>query len=354
MDQPNRAGTTGPVMRRRARPEALDLSEMALTRTRMLSPELTLPLVIEPAMDNVDLVSWARDNAEHLDKELLKHGAILFRGFETSIDVFEAVAGAVSKELFREYGDLPPEQGKDSVYHSTPYPEAEMIDFHNESSHLTSWPEKQFFMCVQPSEEGGMTPIVDCRRVYQLLSPSLRDKFHSKGLKYVRNFIPKLDVPWQTFFRTEDRAEVEAKCRAAGTAFTWKDGNRLKVESWAPGVITHPRTGELVFFNQVRLHHVSCIPAAYRESTLRMFAEDDLPRNVLFGDGTPITDEEVQQIGDALEKALVETPWHKGDIMMLNNMLVAHARRPFKGKRKIVVAMADIWKTEDVRSRPEA
>jgi len=354
MDQSKRAGSTGPVKGWRARPQAVDLSELTLTKTRTLSPELTYPLVIEPAVRNVDLVAWARENADYLDKELLKRGAILFRGFETNIDVFESVAGAVSKELFREYGDLPPEQGKDAVYHSTPYPENEMIDFHNESSHLTSWPEKQFFMCVQPSEEGGMTPIVDCREVYRLLSPELRDKFHRKGLKYVRNFIPKLDVAWQSFFRTEDRAEVEAKCRATNTELTWKDGDRLKVASYAPGVITHPRTGELVFFNQVRLHHVACLPAAYRESTQRMFAEDDLPRNVLFGDGTPITEDEIAEVGRAFDKALVETPWEKGDIMMLNNMIVAHARRPFKGKRKIVVAMADIWKTEDVRSRPEA
>ena len=353
MNDSKRAGTPGPSLRR-ARPQALAFSEIVLTKTRMLSPELSLPLVIEPALDNVDLVAWARDNSAYLDGELLKHGALLLRGFQTDLEVFEAVAGAVSKELFRDYGDLPQEQGKDAVYHSTPYPENEMIDFHNESSHLRSWPEKQFFMCMQVSEHGGVTPIVDCREVYRLLSPELRDKFHTRGLKYVRNFIPKLDVSWQQFFRTEDRAEVEAKCRETGTDFKWKDGDRLKIESWAPGVITHPRTGELVFFNQVRLHHVSCLPAAYRESTLSMFAEDDLPRNVVFGDGTPITDDEIAQVGLAFEKAVVDAPWQKGDIMMLNNMLVAHGRRPFKGKRKIVVAMADMWKVEDVQSRPTA
>jgi alpha-ketoglutarate-dependent taurine dioxygenase len=353
MNDSKRAGTPE-LLRRRARPQALAFSEMVLTKTRTLAPELTMPLVIEPAIDNVDLVAWARENSEYLDRELLKRGALLFRGFETDLDVFEGLAGAVSKELFRDYGDLPQEQGKDAVYHSTPYPENEMIDFHNESSHLRSWPEKQFFMCMHVSAEGGVTPIADCREVYRLLSPELRDKFHSKGLKYVRNFIPKLDVSWQAFFRTENRAEVEAKCRETGTDFKWKDGDRLKIESWAPGVITHPRTGELVFFNQVRLHHVSCLPAAYRESTLSMFAPDDLPRNVVFGDGTPITDDEIAQVGAAFDKAVVDAPWQQGDIMMLNNMLVAHGRRPFKGKRKIVVAMADMWRTEDVRSRPEA
>lgn len=345
---------SGPRMRRRGRAQALDISEMSLTKTSYLSPELTYPLVIEPAVDGVDLEDWARDNAEYLDKELLKHGAVLFRGFETNLRVFEGAAGAVSKDLIRDYGDLPQEKDTDGVYHSTPYPEDEMIDFHNESSHMTSWPEKQFFMCVKPSEEGGTTPIADCRTVYELLRPELRQKFHEKGLRYSRNFIPNLDVPWHVFYRTEDKAVVEQKVAEAGGTCTWKDNGMLLVENEAPGVITHPRTGDLVFFNQVRLHHVSCLPEAYRESTLSMFSEGDLPRNVTFGDGTPITDEEMAEVGKAFDDALIEFPWQQGDLLMLNNMLIAHARRPFKGERKIVVAMADMWKTEDVPSRPQA
>ncbi|MDA2921410.1 TauD/TfdA family dioxygenase, partial [Desulfobacterota bacterium AH_259_B03_O07] len=31
--------------------------------------------------------------------------------------------------------------------------------------------------------------------------------------------------------------------------------------------------------------------------------------------------------------------WQKGDVMVLDNYLVAHGRRPFKGPRKILVAM---------------
>ena len=65
---------SGPRMRRRGRAQALDISEMSLTKTSYLSPELTYPLVIEPAVDGVDLEDWARDNAEYLDKELLKVG----------------------------------------------------------------------------------------------------------------------------------------------------------------------------------------------------------------------------------------------------------------------------------------
>ena len=41
-------------------------------------------------------------------------------------------------------------------------------------------------------------------------------------------------------------------------------------------------------------------------------------------------------------------PWHAGDIMMLDNMLTAHARMPFTGPRKIVVAMGEMLAARDL------
>lgn len=32
-------------------------------------------------------------------------------------------------------------------------------------------------------------------------------------------------------------------------------------------------------------------------------------------------------------------PWQPGDIMVIDNMLMAHGREPFTGKRRIIVAM---------------
>ena len=32
--------------------------------------------------------------------------------------------------------------------------------------------------------------------------------------------------------------------------------------------------------------------------------------------------------------------WQKGDIMILDNILTAHSREPYKGERKVAVAMA--------------
>jgi hypothetical protein len=73
-------------------------------------------------------------------------------------------------------------------------------------------------------------------------------------------------------------------------------------------------------------------------------AEDEeypLDINTFYGDGTPIEAETLENIHAAYEQATVAFPWQPGDILMVDNMLVAHGRAPFSGPRRIVVAMAE-------------
>jgi alpha-ketoglutarate-dependent taurine dioxygenase len=307
-----------------------------------------MPLIIRPATQNVDLAEWISANHDELNTYFDKYGAIVFKGFglKGAAD-FERAAAAVSPELFAEYGDLPQESTTERIYHSTPYPEDKMILFHNESSHLPQWPIRQFFFCVVPSQEGGATPLLDCRRSYEALDPELRRDFSEKGLQYVRNFAEGIDVPWQDFFHTDDKAEVERMCSEAGMGCEWT-ANGLRITQVSPAVAVHPRTGEKLFFNQIQLHHVSCLDDETRSALGQLFAEEDMPRNVYFGDGTPIPDEVVDRIGELYEELCVEPPWEAGDMIALDNMLVAHARRPFKGERKILVAMAEMVNASDL------
>jgi len=50
----------------------------------------------------------------------------------------------------------------------------------------------------------------------------------------------------------------------------------------------------------------------------------------------------MEEVSDLYWKTSVSFPWRQGDILMLDNMLVAHARNPFEGARKIVVAMGEM------------
>jgi len=264
------------------------------------------------------------------------------------VEDFEAAADAICPGLFGEYGDLPREDLGGKVYGSTPYPSDQTILFHNESSHMHRWPMKIWFFCVQPAESGGETPIADGRVIYERLDPAVRERFRQKGLMYVRHYTEGLDVSWQSFFRTADRAAVEEHCRRTSIDFEWTRGNGLKTRQMCPAVVRHPQTGETVFFNQIQLHHVSCLDPAVRESLRSMMAEADLPRNVYYGDGSAIENSLVDDIRALFREAASKFPWQRGDVLMLNNMLVSHSRDPYVGPRKIVVAMGEMVNREDV------
>jgi alpha-ketoglutarate-dependent taurine dioxygenase len=311
-----------------------------VVKTSMLADRI---LLIEPAVENVNVVNWAANQRQYLEGEVLQYGAVLLRGFKVgSVQSFEEVAAAISQDLFGEYGDLPREDVGGKVYGSTPYPSDKPILFHNESSHLPRWPMKIFFHCVQAAVQGGETPIVDCRRIYQNLPAAIRDRFASRKLMYVRNYIEGLDVSWQSFFKTSDRAAVEEACRQAGMAYEWLNNGTLRARQVCQAVATHRVTGEATFFNQIQLHHVSCLEPAVRETLLSIYAPDELPRNVYYGDGRPIEDSLVQEICELYREQAITFQWQAGDVLMLDNMLTAHGRNPYVGPRRIVVAMAQM------------
>jgi alpha-ketoglutarate-dependent taurine dioxygenase len=314
-----------------------------LVRKQYSSASTAPPVTIEPVAAGVDLPEWAANHCDAIRDELRNVGAVLFRGFRVgSAEAFEPVARVLCGELYSEYGDLPGATPGAQVYKSTPYPEDRTILFHNESSHLSSWPKTMCFCCVQASPEGGETPVADCRAIYQRLPADLREAFERKGLLYVRNFIPGLDVSWRAFFRTDDRAVVEAYCRQAGMTCDWWGDDCLRTTQFRPAVVTHPDTGEKTFFNQILLHHLSCLEQVERETLRATFDDEQFPRSARFGDGSPIPDAVVAEVLALTIDVSRVFAWEAGDLLLVDNMLVSHSRNPYRGPRRILVAMGEM------------
>ncbi|MEU9361619.1 TauD/TfdA family dioxygenase [Streptomyces sp. NPDC048301] len=288
---------------------------------------------------------WAAENRPALEELLRVHGAVVLRGFGVRTpDIFESVAASLVGELYGDYGDLPHEKDADQVYKSTPYPAEQSILFHHESSHMPQWPSRQFFCCLQPAAEGGATPLVDGRKVWAALPDDLRERFEHRGIRYVRNFIPGLDVSWQKMFGTEDRDEVEERCGAQDVTCEWRNDGSLRTTQQGPAVILHPVTGEQVFFNQLFLHHTACLEPSVREVMASIFGDDETayPRSAFFGDGSPIPADVVVRLRSLYDSLARRFVWEQGDVVVIDNMLVSHGRDPFGGRRKIIVAMGDM------------
>ncbi len=324
------------------RRKSLGASETSWIRTRRLVDDNHGPLVMSPAVDGLNLAQWTRNNRDFIESNLLNYGALLLRGFGPGeADELEQFIKALCGELleYRERSS-PRHQVQGRIYSSTDYPAHQEIFFHNENSYQHVWPMKIFFLCQTPAARGGETPIADTREVLRLLRADTVERFARKGCMYVRNFDDQLGLSWQTVFQTDDRVAVESHCREADIAFEWKDGDRLRTRAVRRAVAVHPQIAERVWFNHVAFFHVSTLEASIRDGLLTTMAEEDLPANTYYGDGSVIEPEVLDEIRDAYRRATVSFTWRRGDILLLDNMLTAHSRAPYAGERRILVGMA--------------
>lgn len=318
------------------------MSEVLMPFTRNAPVGSDLPVLIRAAEPGEPLLEAASRLRAQIDDALMTTGGILLRDFSVpSIETFQQFAASFGHPLLKyEFASTPRSEASSAgVYSSTEYPSHQSIPLHNEQAYTREWPMKIWFHCVTASPVGGETPIADSRAIYRRMPKEILKRFEP-GILYVRNY-GEFDVPWQQVFGTDNRAEVEAYCQRAGIIWEWKADGDLRTKQLCQAVETHPVTGEKIWFNQAHLFHISNLQPEVRESLEDILGIDDVPRNVYDANGLAIDDAVFAEVRAVLDAETVSFTWQNGDVMMLDNMLTAHARSPFQGARKVVVAMAE-------------
>jgi alpha-ketoglutarate-dependent taurine dioxygenase len=306
----------------------------------MYKANLPLPLIVQAA-NKTDVVSLNAIVKEVMESDLTNAGALLFRGFDLKADDFEVFISSITSGLLEyDYASTPRTLVKGHVYTSTEYPAELKIPMHNEMAYSSSWPKILWLYCETAAKSGGETPLADSRKVFRRIPPQVRQRFIDNGVLYTRTYNTGLDVPWQQVFGSDDRRVVEAYCERAGISFEWLDDDVLKTRQVCQAVTQHPLTGDMVWFNQAHLFHVSGLRPDVRENLLLAVDEENLPRNAYFGDGSPIEGQVLDEIRAIYDEVTVAFPWQQGDLLLVDNLLAAHARNSFTGDRRILVAMA--------------
>src|SRR5262245_48982333 len=296
-------------------------------------------LLATPAGPPAPLAPLVHAHRAALDALVDRTGGILFRGFTVDERGFADAVAALCDPLPYIYRSTPRTELGGGIYTATEYPASQSIPFHCENAYQRDWPMRLWFHCDRPAARDGETPLADVARVTDALDPALVRRFTELGVTYLRNYRPGLDLPWQTVFQTSARAAVEAYCATHDITCEWLDGDALRTRQTCPAVVSHPRTGRPLWFNQAHLFHISSLSPALREALLAVYRPDELPRHAAFGDGAPIDPADLDAIRAAFDAHTMQFPWQRGDVLVIDNMAIAHGRRPFAGPRRILVAM---------------
>ncbi len=304
----------------------------------VLDKDYNFPFVVSTNYSDTNLPGWMQNNKPFIELTLKQTGAILFRGFQiNSIEKFQSFMNTFGQELLEyKLRSSPRQMVGEKVYISTKYPSEYSINMHSESSYSPFHPKKIVFCCIEPPEKDGETPIADNRRVLQGISEKTQKKFQELGVKYKRFFSSEVGMPWQEAFQTSDKKDVENECRKMEISFEWRNENDLVLTWNKKAIWNHPDTGDVVWFNHALFFNQY---APGHESLNQAVDYERLPNNTFYGDGTGITKEEIQEILKAYQNATVQFKWLKGDVLLLDNMLMSHGRNSYTGNRNIIVSM---------------
>lgn len=304
------------------------------------------PVVVQtPAGADLETaVAWLNAHRADIQAELHRSGAVLLRGLPVSdAATFAAARDAlIQRRAGYKEKATPRTDFGEGVFSSTDLPAVQPIRLHNENSYTLDFPGVLLFGCVIAPEEGGATTVGDMREALRLLPPELVERFARAGWLLVRNYSELAGLPWYKTFATEDKDVAEAYCEENTVGYEWvEEDDSMITRQRRSAIVTHPVTGERTWFNHFAFWNSRTLDPDIREVLVETYGEDGLPFNTYLGDGTRLTDAEVDAINDVYDRVTVRETWQQGDLMLVDNILCAHGREAYKGDRKILVAMGE-------------
>ena len=291
-----------------------------------------------------DPVLWAEENREALRAAVDEHGAILVRGLglRDPAEVADTFQRLVSGGLMPDREAFAARQPYlDGVYSSLAWPANQPMCMHHELSYALEFPGLMLFACLQAPSVGGVTGVADASAVLDALPPDIVRRFESQGWLLARSYNGDIGASYEEAFGVSDRADVESYCRAHEIELEWQPDGELRTRQRRPAVVRHPATGQRCWFNQVAFLSEWTTAPEVREYLVDVYGPDGLPFNTRFGNGEPIGEEIIALLNEVYEAHTLRTPWETGDLMLVDNIRMAHSREAYEGPREILVGMAE-------------
>ncbi len=294
--------------------------------------------------DGRDPTQWADQHREALRAVVDEHGAVMVRG----LGLRDATEVATVFQRLVPDGLMPDReafaarhQHSEGVYSSLKWPANQPMCMHHELSYALEFPGLLLFACLEAPSVGGVTGVADAHTVLEALPEDLVRRFEDEGWLLARSYNEDVGASYEEAFGVTDRAAVEGYCRSHAIEFEWQPDGELRTRQRRPAVVRHPVTGERTWFNQVAFLSEWTIAPEVREYLVDVYGSDGLPFNTCFGNGEPIGEDIIALLNEIYETHTLRTPWEAGDLMLVDNVRMAHSREAYEGPREILVGMAE-------------
>eukprot|EP01013_Petalomonas_cantuscygni_P039046 TRINITY_DN70345_c0_g1_i1.p1 TRINITY_DN70345_c0_g1~~TRINITY_DN70345_c0_g1_i1.p1 ORF type:complete len:475 (+),score=59.46 TRINITY_DN70345_c0_g1_i1:201-1625(+) len=356
----------------RPRCEFGELAQSVSAPFQRTNDGIRVPLVLRCTKERAttrDVVHWVKDNAAKIEHLIALYGAVILRGFP----IPDATAFSDVVCAFDAWEDLPYEA---SLSYAVRLPVAPRVCttnegktggmvFHHEQAQAPLFPTKLLFYCYRQAPVGGATAICRSDAVLARVAsahPEFVARLRALGVRYTATLPGEQDASkgagrsWKSFFSVSTREEAEKRMAELGYEWEWDavDADMLQTTTPVlPGICTAP-CGKEVFFNQIVAHAFGnvkdflaqrgCASDATSSGAADANAEDArmsvaIGRHLTFGDGSPMPLDALHTAKAACDDEAIELVWQNGDVGILDNLLVMHARRPFEGPRKVYASL---------------
>jgi len=292
-----------------------------------------------------EVVAWVKEHKNVFDQQAKEYGLVAFRGFPLS----EPQHFSAFNRAF-EYADCPYLGGgaprnliHDNVFTATELAADKVIPPHHEMAYSRIlFPSRIFFYCQKPAETNGETVFCYSPLIISKLAernPAFYEKLKNTEIKYDSVMGAERDVQspygrgWKGMFDATTREEAERVAKTLDQTLEWLPPGQPN----GAEVIVHygtfkpfradPQTGKVAFVNN--------IIAGYGISDSR-----NPEGNTYFLDGKSVQKEEaVLDLLAIVNEICVPWKWQAGDVVLVDNHLVMHARYTFTGLRKVLVSL---------------
>ncbi len=288
-----------------------------------------------------DWVAAERDNLLQLANT---HGAVLLRDFPVeNAEGFDSLIQALSLTNFpyqKSLSNAVRINRTPRVFSANEAPPDVQIFFHHEMAQTPLYPRWIMFSCEVTPDEGGATPICRSDVLFERLTqkcPEFAAACEQRGLSYT-NVMPDADDAksgmgrsWRSTLGVDSQQAAEDRLRELNYSWEWLGDGCLKATTPPLPAVLEVSGGRKVFFNQL-------IAAFCGWSDER----NDPSKAIRHGDGTPLDADAVRAAADLAEELAFDLNWQVGDVVLVDNTIAMHARRPFVGTRKVVASLAEM------------